>query len=169
MIFPLKDVTKINERLDAVAFLILQSDLRKELAHAIKACGDIERLVSKIPNKKINPREVMHLAKGLEQTSLIKTACIASTNPYLQRLGDALNGCQLMVDRILAEITETPPVAVIKGGAIRAGVHAELDTLRNISTGGKEFLASIQQREAEKTGISSLKISLIMYSGIIWK
>ncbi len=159
MIFPLKDVTKINERLDAVAFLILQTDLRKELAHAIKACGDIERLVSKIPTKKINPREVMHLAKGLEQTTLIKNACLASPDSYLQRLGDALNGCQLIVDRILNEITETPPVAIIKGGAIRAGVHEELDTLRNISTGGKEFLASIQQREAEKTGISSLKIS----------
>ncbi len=159
MIFPLKDVVKINERLEAVAHLILQSDLRKELSQAIKTCGDIERLVSKLPNKKINPREVMHLAKGLEQTTLIKAACTATANPYLQRLGDALNGCQLIVDRILTEIAETPPVAAAKGGVIRTGVHTELDNLRNISTGGKEFLASIQQREAEKTGISSLKIS----------
>jgi DNA mismatch repair protein MutS len=159
MIFPLKDVTKINERLDTVAFLILQSDLRKQLAHAIKTCGDIERLVSKIPMKKINPREVIHLAKGLQQTELIKQACTASTNPYLQRLADALNGCHYIVEKILAEINEAPPVAANKGGVIKEGVHEELDQLRNIATGGKEFLVNIQQRESEKTGISSLKIS----------
>jgi DNA mismatch repair protein MutS len=159
MIFPLKDVTRINERLDAVAFFILQTDLRKQLSHAIKICGDIERLVSKIPMKKINPREVMHLAKGLQQTELIKQACTNVDNPYLQRLADALNGCHFIVEKILKEIHETPPVAVNKGGAIREGVHEELDELRNIATGGKEFLVNIQQRESEKTGISSLKIS----------
>lgn len=159
MIFPLKDVAKINERLDTVAFLILQTDLRKELSHAIKICGDIERLVSKIPMKKINPREVMHLAKGLQQTELIKKACTNVANPYLQRLADALNGCHYIVEKILKEINETPPVAASKGGVIKEGVHEELDELRNIATGGKEFLVNIQQRESEKTGISSLKIS----------
>ena len=159
LIFPLKDVAKINERLDAVAFLILQTDLRKQLMHAIKICGDIERLVSKIPMKKINPREVMHLAKGLQQTELIKQACNTVANPYLQRLADALNGCQYIVEKILKEIHETPPVAASKGGVIKEGVQEELDELRNIATGGKEFLINIQQREAEKTGISSLKIS----------
>jgi DNA mismatch repair protein MutS len=159
MIFPLKDVAKINERLDAVAYLILQTDIRKQLAHAIKICGDIERLVSKIPMKKINPREVMHLAKGLQQTTLIKTICESAANHYLQRLGDALNGCHLIVDKVLKEINETPPVSANKGGAIREGVNEELDQLRNIATGGKEYLVGIQQREAEKTGISSLKIS----------
>ncbi|MES2372570.1 MAG: DNA mismatch repair protein MutS [Bacteroidota bacterium] len=159
MIFPLKDVAKINERLDTVAFLILQTDLRKELSHAIKICGDIERLVSKIPMKKINPREVMHLAKGLQQTELIKQACTNVANPYLQRLADALNGCHYIVEKILKEINETPPVAASKGGVIKEGVHEELDELRNIATGGKEFLVNIQQRESEKTGISSLKIS----------
>lgn len=159
MIFPLKDVARINERLDAVAFLILQTDLRKQLAHAIKTCGDIERLVSKIPMKKINPREVMHLAKGLQQTEIIKQACTGVENPYLQRLADALNGCHYIVEKILAEINETPPVAANKGNVIREGVHEELDQLRNIATGGKEFLVNIQQRESEKTGISSLKIS----------
>jgi DNA mismatch repair protein MutS len=159
MIFPLKDVTKINERLDAVAFLILQTDLRRQLALAIKTCGDIERLVSKIPMKKINPREVIHLAKGLQQTEIIKQACTASVNPYLQRLADALNGCHYIVEKILAEINEAPPVAANKGGVIKEGIHEELDQLRNIATGGKEFLVNIQQRESEKTGISSLKIS----------
>ncbi len=168
MVFPLKEVGKINERLDAVAFLILQTDMRKQLSQAIKLCGDIERLVSKIPLKKINPREVMHLAKGLQQTEIIKQICVPAstavagglgTNHYLQRLGDALNGCHLIVTQILQQITETPPVAAIKGGVIKEGVHKELDELRNIATGGKEYLVGIQQREAEKTGISSLKIS----------
>ncbi|MBV9987841.1 MAG: DNA mismatch repair protein MutS [Chitinophagaceae bacterium] len=159
LVFPLKDVGRINERLQAVEQLILQTDTRKQLAHAIKLCGDIERLVSKIPMKKINPRETMHLAKGLQQTELIKQLCAGSNDAYLQRLGDALNGCHLIVEKILHEIQETPPVAAIKGGLIREGVHEELDQLRAIASGGKEYLVGIQQREAEKTGISSLKIS----------
>jgi DNA mismatch repair protein MutS len=109
--------------------------------------------------KKINPREVIHLAKGLQQTEIIKQACASVDNPYLQRLADALNGCHYIVEKILAEINEAPPVAANKGGVIREGVHEELDQLRNIATGGKEFLVNIQQRESEKTGISSLKIS----------
>ena len=159
MLFPLKNEIKINERLDTVSLFILETELRKQISHSIKLCGDIERLVSKIPNKKINPREVTHLAKGLQQTALIKQACEKSSSPYLQRLSDALNGCQLIVEKILSEITETPPVAAAKGGVIKEGVHAELDQLRNIASGGKEYLQGIQQREAEKTGISSLKIS----------
>jgi DNA mismatch repair protein MutS len=159
MIFPLKDIIQINERLEAVAYLILKADIRKQLAHAIKTCGDIERLVSKIPTKKINPREVMHLARGLQETEQIKQICEASANNYLKRLGNSLNGCYPIVEKILTEITETPPVAASKGGVIKEGVHAELDQLRHIATGGKEYLAGIQQRESEKTGISSLKIS----------
>lgn len=159
MIFPLKDKSRIQERLDAVAFLVLQPELRKQLSHAIKICGDIERLVSKIPMKKINPREVMHLAKGLQQTELIKNACAEADNTYLKRLSDALNGCHFIVDKIVSEINENPPVAASKGEVIRAGVHEELDQLRKIATGGKEYLVNIQQREAERTGISSLKIS----------
>ncbi len=159
MIFPLKDIGRINERLDAVAYLVLQPDLRKQLAQAINTCGDIERLASKIPMKKINPREVMQLAKGLEQTALIKQACAAADNPYLQHLAGALDGCETILNKIRKEINDNPPVAVNKGEVIRAGVHEELDQLRNIASGGKEFLVNIQQREAEKTGISSLKIS----------
>lgn len=159
LVFPLKDLARIKERLEAVAFLILQPELRKQLAQAIRICGDIERLASKVPMKKINPREVLQLAKGLQQTELIKTACASADNPYLQRLSDALNGCQLILEKILAEIPESPPVAVNKGGVIRAGVNEELDKLRAIATGGKEYLVNIQQRESENTGISSLKIS----------
>jgi DNA mismatch repair protein MutS len=159
MLFPLKDIGKIQERLDAVEFLILQPELRKELVQAIKICGDIERLVSKIPLKKINPREVMHLAKGLQQVALIKSWCAVATNPYLQQLASMLNACEAIVDTILQRLPDTPPVAANKGGVIKEGVHEELDKLRQIASGGKEYLVNIQQREAEKTGISSLKIS----------
>ena len=159
MVFPLKDVTRINERLNTVSFLVLNTDTRKQLAHAIKICGDIERLVGKIPMKKINPREVLHLAKGLQQTEIIKQLCSTAEDAHLQRLGDALNACHLVLEKIVQEISDAPPVAANKGGVIKEGIHAELDQLRNIASGGKEYLVGIQQREAEKTGISSLKIS----------
>ena len=159
MLFPLRNITKINERLDAVSFLIIQTDLRKQFAHAIRLCGDMERLVSKLPMKKINPREVMQLAKGLQQVELIRQICESAANPYIQRLADTLNGCHLIVEKIFKEISDAPPVAAHKGGVIKEKVHAELDQLRNIATGGKEFLINIQQRESEKTGITSLKIS----------
>ncbi len=159
ILFPLRNITKINERLDAVSFLIIQTDLRKQFSHAIRLCGDMERLVSKLPMKKINPREVMQLAKGLQQIELIKKLCESAGNPYIQRLADTLNGCYLIVEKILKEISDVPPVATHKGGVIKENVHEELDQLRNIATGGKEFLINIQQRESEKTGISSLKIS----------
>lgn len=158
VVMPLKDVKKINERLDAVEYLIKEVELRSKLAQHIKTCGDVERLVSKIPMKKINPREVMHLAKGLQQTDAIKQWCASSTNDYLKRLGDALNPCQYISDKIYKEIAETPPVAANKGGVIKEGILNELDNLRKISSGGKEYLVTIQQKESERTGISSLKI-----------
>ena len=158
-VFPLKDIKKINERLDTVELLIKETDDRQHLAQYIKHCGDIERLVSKIPMKKINPREVMQLAKGLQQTASIKNVCESSSNVYLKRLGDALNTCHFILEKILNEIVETPPVAASKGGVIKEGVHKELDELRKIASGGKDYLINIQQRESEKTGISSLKIS----------
>ena len=157
-VLPLKDITKINERLNAVEFFILQTDLRKQLAVAIKACGDIERLVSKLPLKKINPREVLQLAKGLQQVELIKLHLSQGTNDYLKRLADALNPCHFIVEKIITEINDAPPIAINKGSVIKTGVNADLDDLRNIASGGKEYLIGIQQREAEATGISSLKI-----------
>ncbi|NJE06653.1 DNA mismatch repair protein MutS, partial [Thermococcus sp. M36] len=125
----------------------------------IKQCGDIERLVSKIPMKKINPREVMQLAKGLQQVAVIKNICATVANTYLRRLSDGLNNCSFILDKILNEIIETPPVAANKGNFIKQGVNQELDKLRNIASGGKEYLINIQQRESEATGIPSLKIS----------
>ncbi len=159
MLLPLRDITKINERLTLTEYFIKEVDLRKHLQTLIKQCGDIERLVSKIPVKKISPREVVHLAKGLQHTGQIKQIAAASGNEYLKRLGDALNGCNYISEKILHAISETPPVAAAKGGVIRTGIHAGLDELRSIASGGKEYLIAIQQREAESTGISSLKIS----------
>jgi DNA mismatch repair protein MutS len=101
LLLPLKDILKINERLNAVEYLILHTDLRKQLQQLIKQCGDIERLVSKIPSKKINPRDVMHLAKGLQFTGQVKTLCAASGNDYLKRLSAALNPCNYIAEKYL--------------------------------------------------------------------
>ncbi|WP_346238864.1 DNA mismatch repair protein MutS [Niabella insulamsoli] len=158
ILFPLIDIHKINERLDLVEIFIKETDLRNELVHAIKLCGDIERLVAKIPTKKITPREILQLAKGLQQVLLIKNICLVHSNHYLQRIGDALNPCPVIADKILAEIIENPPATAVKGGFIQNGIHAELDELRDISQSGKAYLAKMQASEAEKTGITSLKI-----------
>src|SRR6478735_2048892 len=158
LLLPLKDILKINERLNAVEYLILQTDLRKQLHQLIKQCGDIERLVSKIPSKKINPRDVMHLAKGLQYIQQIKLRCNQSNNEYLKRLGSTLDTCDYISGKILNEIAEAAPFAVNKGGVIKKGVDAALDELRSIASGGKQYLVNIQQREAEQTGISTLKI-----------
>ena len=159
MVFPLKEVNKINERLNTVEWFIKEPDIRSKIIAAIKHCGDVERLVSKIPMKKINPREVIQLSKGLQQVAAIKQWCIASNNPYIQRLGDGLNECNFISQKIQQEIIDVPPVAANKGSVIKEGIHPELDELRKIASGGKDYLISIQQQEAERTGISSLKIS----------
>ena len=158
-VLPLKDIAKINERLDTVEHLIKEVDSRTRIAQCIKICGDIERLVGKLPTKKINPREVMQLAKGMQQVAFIKSICESSTNNYLNRLGDGLNNCHFILKKIQQEIIEVPPIAASKGGTIKEGIHEELDSLRKIASGGKDYLINIQQREAEATGISSLKIS----------
>jgi DNA mismatch repair protein MutS len=158
IIFPLKEINKINERLDLVEFFIKETDLRNKISQSIKQCGDVERLVSKIPVKKINPREVLHLARGLKQAEIIKQLCLASPNEYLKRLGDALNPCPYIADKIFKEIVDNPPALAAKGGMINSHVNEELDQLRKISHSGKEYLAQLQQKEAESTGISSLKI-----------
>lgn len=158
IVFPLRDIHKINERLDTVEFLIKETELRNQLVQPIKQCGDIERLVSKIPLKKINPREVLQLARGLRQVDVIKNLCLNCVNEYLRRLGDALHPCPYIADKIFREISDQAPALAAKGGLIAAGVNRELDELRQISYSGKEYLASLQQQEAERTGIPSLKI-----------
>jgi DNA mismatch repair protein MutS len=158
IVFPLKDLSKINERLELVEWLIKETDTRNKLSQAVKLCGDIERLVAKIPTKRINPREVLQLARGLKQVDIIKQLCAGADNAYLKRLGDALNPCPYIADKIFREIIDNPPALASKGGMINSGVEAELDELRQISHSGKEYLTKLQQKEAEITGISSLKI-----------
>jgi DNA mismatch repair protein MutS len=158
IVFPLKDIQQINERLELVEYFIKETDLRNLISQKIKGCGDIERLASKIPLKKINPREVLQLARGLMQVAAIKEHCLSSSNEYLKRLGDALNPCPLIAEKIFKEIIDNPPALAIKGGMVNRGVNTELDELRHIAYSGKNYLVQLQQTEAEATGISSLKI-----------
>ncbi|MBP6431448.1 MAG: DNA mismatch repair protein MutS [Ferruginibacter sp.] len=159
MLMPLNDFAKINERLNTVEYLIKETDLRTKLTQHIKQAGDVERLVSKVPLKKINPREVLQIAKGLQQTEAIKTICESSSNDYLKRLGDSLNPCKFILEKITKEIVENPPALANKGGMIAEGINEELDSLRKIANGGKDYLVELQQKEALATGISSLKVS----------
>ncbi|WP_346318642.1 DNA mismatch repair protein MutS [Chitinophaga sp. YIM B06452] len=159
IIFPLRDITKINERLDAVETLIREADNTRLLQTHLKIVGDLERLVSKIPLKKINPREVMQLAKALQQVSEIANTLSATDNTLLRQLQEQLDPCQPILDRILSEIADNPPVLANKGGVIREGTDAALDDLRAIATSGKEYLLRIQQQESEATGIPSLKVA----------
>ena len=159
MLMPLNDISRINERLDTTEYFIKETDTRNKISQHIKQAGDVERLASKVPLKKINPREVLQVAKGLQQTEAIKKICASSANEYLKRLGDSLNSCNYILEKILKEINENPPAAINKGGLIATGIHAELDELRGIASGGKNYLLQLQQKEAIATGISSLKIS----------
>ena len=158
-VLPLKDIIKINERLDAVESLIKTVDERNKIRAAIKQCGDVERLVSKIPTKRINPRELVQIAKGLQQVEIIQALSKNSSNAYIQKLSAKLNECKLIQEKIINSIVENPPIALNKGAVIENGIDEALDELRSIAKGGKDFLNNIQQREIEKTGISSLKIS----------
>ncbi len=159
MLLPLKDMDRINERLDTVQSLIIEPELRKHLQTFIKQCGDVERLVAKLPLKKINPREILHLAKGLGFAEKIKEQCNTSSNPYLKRLGDTINPCHYIAEKIIHEVVDNPPAMISKGDVIRDGIHSELDELRRIAHHSKEYLLEIQQRESEATGIPSLKIA----------
>jgi DNA mismatch repair protein MutS len=158
MLMPLNDLLRIRQRLETVEWLIKYTDTRIAVLQAIKQCGDVERLVSKVPLKKINPREVLQIAKGLKQVGIIKGLCTQTGSEYLGILGEALNPCPGEQQRIFDTLVENPPVALSKGGVIADGIHEELDMLRRISSSGKQYLVELQQKEMLATGISSLKI-----------
>ena len=158
LILPLTDINTINERLQTVEFFIREMDHRTKLNLFIKQSGDVERLAGKIPFKKINPREVLQIARGLQQVALIKDLCSTASDPYLKRLADSLNPCQYIGEKIFKEIIENPPVAISKGNIIANGIDPVLDELRSISINGKAHLLKLQQQECERTGISSLKV-----------
>ncbi len=159
MLMPLNDLLRINERLHAVEYLIKETETRNKICQHIKLAGDVERLAAKVPLKKINPREVLQVAKGLIQTGSIKDICTTASSEYLKRMGDSLNPCKYILDKIIREINENPPAVTNKGGLIANGIHEELDELRSIASGGKNYLLELQQKESANTGISSLKIS----------
>jgi DNA mismatch repair protein MutS len=158
LVFPLQSITQINKRLEAVANLLADSNSATELGALIESCGDLERLASKLSTRKIQPRELLQLAKSLEAATTIKELLLSNTNSYLEEIANAISVCDKIRAAILNTLQEQPPATTIKGGFIKEGVSSALDELRNISSGGKDFLTQIQNKEAEITGISSLKI-----------
>ncbi len=158
MVLPLKDIHQINERLDAVEFLLKEPDIHTTIVQHIKQIGDLERLISKVPLGKINPREVIQLKRALQAIQPIKEICQTSQNNGLQKIGEQLQLCQFIKDKIERTLNEDAPVAVQKGNAIKQGISAELDELRSLSSSGKNYLLEIQNRESERTQIPSLKI-----------
>jgi DNA mismatch repair protein MutS len=158
LVFPLQSITQINKRLEAVANLLADSNSATELGALIESCGDLERLASKLSTRKIQPRELIQLAKSLEAATTIKELLLSNTNSYLEEIANAISVCDKTKVTILNTLQEQPPATTIKGGFIKEGVSSALDELRNISSGGKDFLTQIQNKEAEITGISSLKI-----------
>lgn len=157
-VFPLLDVRQINERLDGVEYFYRDTDFRETVDDEFHRIGDLERIISKAAVGRISPREVNQLRHALAATVPVKTACLESDNEAMRRVGERLNLCETLRKRIEQEIQPDPPLQINKGGVIAAGFSPELDDLRSIRDNGKEYLLQIQQREMEKTGISSLKI-----------
>ena len=158
ILMPLKEKSLIDERLSVVEYLINNQDFTFQLTDILKQMGDLERMVSKIATGKINPREALQLATSLRAAEQLKTLCEKAQSPILKEIADKLNPCVNVCKRIEKEIREDPPVVPSKGGIFQRGVNAELDELTDLATNSRGILADIQQREAEKTGINSLKI-----------
>ena len=158
LVFPLKDQKPIEERLDIVEYFFREPDFRQCVDDQLHRVGDLERIISKVAVGRVSPREVVQLKVALQAVAPIKTACLYSKNEALQRLGERLNLCESIRDRIEREVKSDPPQQVQKGGVMRDGISEELDELRRIAYSGKDYLLQIQEREAQLTGIQSLKI-----------
>ena len=158
VVFPLKNEKPIQERLDVVEYFFRRPDFRGCVDEQLHRVGDLERIISKVAVGRVSPREVAQLKVALQAVAPIKAACTTADNEALKRVGEQLNLCESIRQRIEREITADPPQLVAKGGVINAGVNAELDELRNIAYSGKDYLMRIQERETELTGIASLKI-----------
>lgn len=159
LVFPLKDEKPINERLDVVEYFFREPDFKEFIEEKLHLIGDLERIVSKAAVGRISPREVVQLKVALQAIEPIKNACLNVDNESLRRIGEHLNLCESIRDRIAKEIKNDPPLLVNKGGVIADGIHAELDELRQIAYSGKDYLLQMQQRESERTEIPSLKIA----------
>lgn len=157
--FPLKDVKPIQERLDVVESFFREPDLKDEFIRCLSVVGDLERIISKVAVARVSPRELIQLKVALESIVPIKQACLVSENCVLKRIGEQLNPCPTVKERIEKTINNDPPNLINKGGVIAEGVDVELDELRKIAFSGKNYLLQLQQRESDSTGIPSLKIS----------
>jgi DNA mismatch repair protein MutS len=158
LLLPLKEQHLIEERLSIVEYLAEQAELRELLSKQLRLTGDLERLISKVAVNRISPREVITLKRSMHAVETIKEACERSSLSALKKIGEQLNFCRSMRDRIETELKDDPPATVAKGGVIREGVSQELDELRELLFSGKDYLKKIQKREVDRTGISSLKI-----------
>lgn len=158
LLFPLKDEKPINQRLDVVEYYFRQPDFRQCIDEQLHRMGDLERIISKVGAGRVSPREVVQLKVALQALVSIKTACLYAENESLKRIGEQLNLCESLRDRIQKEIQPDPPLLLSKGSVIADGYDKELDELRNISNNGRNYLLRIQEREIEQTGISSLKV-----------
>lgn len=158
ILMPLKDVAAIEERLQVVDYIIRTPQFAEKLLAQIRAVGDLERLISKAAVGRINPREMLQLGRSLRAVDAIRALCAGTGVAAIDRSGEQLTPCGTVAERIERQIQPEPPVKIEKGGVIASGVSDELDQLRSISTSGKDYLAQIQQRESELTGIPSLKV-----------
>ena len=158
LLFPLRDTLQINRRLDIVDHYFRQPEFRELMAEQLHLIGDLERITSKVSVGRVSPRDIVQLRVALQAIEPIKAACLAADLPALQHIGQQLDPCATIRERIAREVKPDPPLLVQKGGVIMDGVSAELDELRQIAWGGKDYLLQIQQREVEATGIQSLKI-----------
>lgn len=158
MVFPLTSEAQINERLDMVEYFFREPEFKQLIEEQLHLIGDLERIISKVAVGRVNPRELVQLKTALQAIEPIKRACEKARSDSMRRIGEQLNVCEGMRDRIAREIKADPPVLLNKGGVIADGVNAELDELRHIAFSGKDYLLQIQQRESELTGIPSLKI-----------
>ena len=158
ILMPLKEVEPIEERLHVVDTLIRDADIREKLAQNIKIIGDLERLITKAAVGRINPREMQQLRRSLLAVEEVRLICNANDSDALKQLGERINSCIPLTERIGREITEEPPAKIEKGGVISGGVNDELDKLRSMAGSGKEYLMNLQQKESEATGIPSLRI-----------
>ena len=156
---PLKDINKIRNRHEVVSYLKVNQNILKQIQHQIKQISDLERLISKIATGRVSPREIIYLKDSLDAIIPIKTLALESSQEAVKIIGDSFHACDLLREKIKTTLNQDAPVAITKGNVIAKGISSELDDLRAISTSGKEFLEGIETREAEKTGISSLKIS----------
>ncbi len=156
---PLKDLQPINDRHDVVEYLVENSSLRAQITGYLRQIGDLERLVSKVAVSRINPREVVQLKRALKAIEPLRTLCLESSCESLKAIGEQLNPCKSIADRIDSELNNDPPAQLIRGQVIAPGVSEELDDLRSILYNSKDYLAGLQARESERTGITSLKVS----------